>query len=154
MRVKRSAKNRQLMMSRFRKTDSGPELALRRALTRAQVRFEIYPKLPGSPDVVLADTRIVVFVHGCFWHGCPTHYRAPRTKPGYWSQKLESNKARDRSASRRLRNLGWHVATVWECSLKRNPDAVVRRLSRMGKRLPGGPVRAEVRMESTGPGAR
>jgi DNA mismatch endonuclease, patch repair protein len=142
------------MMSRFRKTDSGPELALRRALTHAQVRFETYPKLPGSPDVVLADARIVVFVQGCFWHGCPTHYRAPRTKPGYWSQKLESNKSRDRAASRRLRNLGWHVATVWECSLKRNPNAVVRRLSRMAKRLPKDRVRADVGAESTGLGAR
>jgi len=141
------------MMSRFRKTDSGPELALRKALAHAQVHFDTYPKLPGSPDIILDDARIVVFVHGCFWHGCPTHHRAPRSKMDYWSRKLERNKSRDRAATRRLRTLGWHVATVWECSLKKNPDAVATRISRMAGRLPKARVRPDVKAESARIGA-
>ena len=31
-------------------------------------------KLPESPDLVFPTRRVVVFVDGCFWHGCPTRH--------------------------------------------------------------------------------
>lgn len=119
-----------MMMARFRKRDSSPEVELRSALHKAGVLFRTYPKLPGSPDLILEGGQLVVFVHGCFWHGCPRHYRAPRTKRKYWSRKLEKNRARDRAVSNQLRRMGFRVAVVWECSVKSKPDAVVKRLLR------------------------
>lgn len=37
--------------------------------------------------------RIVVFVHGCFWHGhegC-RYYKLPKTRESFWVAKIESN---------------------------------------------------------------
>jgi DNA mismatch endonuclease, patch repair protein len=121
------------MMSRFRKTNSGPELTLRRALERNGLTYQAYPKLPGSPDLVLSRARVAIFVQGCFWHGCPEHYRAPRSRRGYWSAKLAGNKSRDRAAARRLRKMGWHVVTAWECTLKKDPGVVLARIARATK---------------------
>lgn len=125
------------MMARFRKIETGPELALRALLTEAGVPFEAYPALLGSPDLVLLDKEVAVFVHGCFWHGCRLHYRAPRSRPSYWKRKLDRNVKRDRSVSRRLRKAGWHVATVWECKIKRDPMAVIKRLLRIAEQSNG-----------------
>src|SRR5690606_32324214 len=65
---------RSQMMSGIRSRNTGPEMKVRRALHRQGYRFRLHRKdLPGTPDIVLPGRRIVVFVHGCFWHlheGC------------------------------------------------------------------------------------
>src|SRR5687767_15564066 len=50
-----------------------PELAFRKALWQAGLRGyrKNSKKLPGSPDVVFGKSKLAVFVHRCFWHGCP-----------------------------------------------------------------------------------
>lgn len=75
--------------------------------------------LPGRPDIVLPRYRSVVFVHGCFWHGhnCPL-YRLPKTRPEFWGEKIGKNRERDGRVEQQLRSSGWHVAVVWECSLR------------------------------------
>ena len=112
------------VMSRIRGRDTGPELALRSMLHRAGYRFtENGPKnrlLPGKPDVVLPKYRTVIFVHGCFWHGhenCPG-FRLPKSRCDWWLAKISGNKARDLRNETALRQLGWHVVTIWECALK------------------------------------
>lgn len=115
-------------MSQFGKRDTGPEKLLRKELRRVRVKYRTYPRLPGTPDLVLQDRQLIVFVHGCFWHGCPIHYRGPKSKPLYWKRKLETNQNRHRLAVSRLRRAGWHVFTVWECDIRRSPGAVVRRV--------------------------
>jgi len=87
--------------------------------------------LPGRPDFTFRSERVLVFVDGCFWHGCPKCYRAPSSNVEFWLQKVESNRRRDRSVSRQLRNAGWSVIRVWECSLRNYPDTVVRRVKRI-----------------------
>lgn len=75
--------------------------------------------MPGRPDIVLPKYRTVVFVHGCFWHGhdCPL-YRLPKTRPEFWLEKIEGNRARDKRVSDRLRSEGWRIIEVWECALR------------------------------------
>ncbi len=80
------------------------------------------------PDFVLARARLVVFVHGCFWHGCPLHGTTPSTRRSYWAPKLAANKARDRRIERSLRRRGWRVMRIWEHSVRRDPDRCVRRI--------------------------
>src|SRR5205823_4622097 len=92
-------------------------------------RFQTYSKLPGTPDIVLRDANVAVFVHGCFWHGCPRHYRLPKRNHQYWIPKLERNQARDRANTRALRRLGWSVVTTWECAVKKDVGRVCRRVS-------------------------
>ena len=102
----------------MRSRGTGPELAVRRALRALKLRSRWNrAELPGSPDVILPELKVAVFVHGCFWHGhrCRRGRRLPATRREYWLPKLARNKERDRRARRRLRAAGWRVVTVWEC---------------------------------------
>jgi DNA mismatch endonuclease (patch repair protein) len=102
-------------MSRMPRTSTGPELALRRALHGAGLRFRVGGAgLPGRPDIVFTRVRIAVFVDGCFWHRCPLHATAPRNNAGWWATKLDRNVARDREKDELLAGLGWSVVHVWE----------------------------------------
>jgi DNA mismatch endonuclease (patch repair protein) len=82
-----------------------------------------YP-LPGHPDFVFPKLRMVVFVDGCFWHGCPKHGRRPKSRCEYWNAKIDTNISRDRSVTSRLRLKGWRVIRIWEHELR--PTAELR----------------------------
>jgi len=89
--------------------------------------------LIGKPDFVFRRERVVVFVDGCFWHGCPKpkHAPMPKTRAEWWAAKLERNKIRDRLVTRTLRKDGWKVVRVWECDLARKHwPRVAQRLAR------------------------
>jgi DNA mismatch endonuclease (patch repair protein) len=112
------------VMSRIRGHDTKPELALRSMLHRMGYRFTVSGvrnrTLPGKPDVVLPKHQTVIFVHGCFWHGhadCP-HFRLPKSRRAWWKAKILGNQLRDTRNEQQLRELGWHVVTIWECALK------------------------------------
>jgi DNA mismatch endonuclease, patch repair protein len=85
--------------------------------------------LIGKPDFVFRASRVVVFVDGCFWHGCPKCYRRPASNQQYWDQKVARNRRRDRSVTRALRGQGWLVIRVWHHELKR-PTAVATRIQK------------------------
>src|SRR5262245_57356954 len=109
-------------MRRIRGKNTRPEIAVRRALHAAGLRFRLHRReLPGCPDIVLPSRRICVFVHGCFWHGC-SRCRSGRRRVAsnvpYWSAKIARNKARDAQSVARLRKLGWKVLTIWECEAR------------------------------------
>lgn len=86
--------------------------------------------LPGKPDFAWRKEKVAVFVDGCFWHGCPRCYRAPRHNAAFWKAKVEGNRRRDRRADRQLRAMGWRVLRIWEC---RVGDSVT--LSRLRRAL-------------------
>lgn len=116
--------------------DTGPELALRRALWAAGLRGyrKNVRKLPGSPDVVFGPARLAIFVHGCYWHSCPTctRNRTPKTNAAYWQAKFEGNRARDARDQAKLIEMGWRVLVIWECELKpSNVPAVIERVRQM-----------------------
>jgi DNA mismatch endonuclease (patch repair protein) len=88
--------------------------------------------LPGRPDFTFPKQRVCIFVHGCFWHNCPRCAKRSKTRPDYWSNKIETNKSRDRRSARELRRRGYKVFVVWECTLRRkNPIHAARRLVRL-----------------------
>ena len=115
---------RSALMKRVRRSDTAPELKIRKALHRQGLRYVIGDKrLPGSPDLVFPRHRSVVFVHGCFWHGHECRQgRAPSTKQEFWIPKIEGNKHRDERKRVLLEALGWRVLTVWECEFKKLGD--------------------------------
>ncbi|MBZ5639095.1 MAG: very short patch repair endonuclease [Acidobacteriia bacterium] len=107
-------------MSRVRRHGTEPEIHVRRAVRALGWRFRMHVKdLPGCPDIVLVDFRMVLRVHGCFWHGhrCKRG-RLPTTNRAFWIAKIENNRSRDRRTQRQLRSLGWRVVTLWECRLR------------------------------------
>ena len=83
--------------------------------------------LPGRPDFVFPAKRLVVFVDGCFWHGCPRHGTQPKGNAAFWRAKFRRNQERDRRDTRRLRGAGWRVLRLWEHELKPKARAVLLR---------------------------
>lgn len=134
-----TAAQRSALMAKIRGKDTRPEMAVRSLLHGAGFRFRLHAKdLPGRPDLVLPKHRTVVFVHGCFWHRharCRDGRSMPGSNQSYWVPKFERNLARDRRVKQALRRRGWRVITVWECQIRRAPEAV---LLRVAKRLAGG----------------
>ena len=123
-------------MSLVRGKDTKPEVLVRKYLFSKGLRFRKNdPRLPGKPDVVLPKYRTVVFVNGCFWHAHEGCRRAsvPESHREYWEAKLRRNKERDAEVEKELKEAGWKVLTVWECSLKKSVreetlDALYRRI--------------------------
>lgn len=116
-----TTEKRSAVMRAVKSTDTKPEIALRKALHRLGFRYRLNVKdLPGKPDLVFPRHNVVIFVHGCFWHGhaCKRGARAPKTNAEYWREKIARNKARDKKNAAALKALGWRVITVWECELK------------------------------------
>jgi DNA mismatch endonuclease (patch repair protein) len=107
-------------MGRIRSRDTKPELIIRRGLHAQGLRFRLHDRaLPGTPDLVFAGRKAVVFVHGCFWHGhdCPLGV-TPGTRTEFWENKIGANRARDQTNETKLLASGWRVLTVWECALR------------------------------------
>ncbi len=111
---------RSRMMSAVRRSGTRIEHQIRRDLHGRGFRFRVDVRgLPGRPDLALRKYNAVVFVHGCFWHGHDCRlFRLPATRQDFWSQKLASNRLRDEGSVRRLQELGWRIAVVWECALR------------------------------------
>lgn len=105
-------------MGRVRRRDTKPEVEIRRALHALGHRFRVdravLPERRRRADIVFGPARVVVFVDGCFWHGCPEHATWPKANEAFWREKIETNRQRDRDTDERLRTLGWEVIRVWE----------------------------------------
>jgi DNA mismatch endonuclease (patch repair protein) len=78
-----STEGRAANMRAIRRTDTKPEVALRRALHRQGYRFRKDYRLDLAdgkrvrPDIAFTARRVAVFVDGCFWHACPEHGGRP-----------------------------------------------------------------------------
>ncbi|MFJ5278531.1 very short patch repair endonuclease [Streptomyces parvulus] len=105
-------------MQAIRSRDTTPERLIRRLVHARGLRYRVAARpLPGlrrTADMVFRPAKVAVFIDGCYWHGCPEHYVPPKTNPGYWSDKVARNMARDRDTDRRLAAEGWMVLRFWE----------------------------------------
>jgi DNA mismatch endonuclease (patch repair protein) len=109
--------------------NASTELKVMRALRLAGLTgWRRHLPVFGRPDFAFPKSRVALFIDGCFWHGCPRCYQAPKSSSAFWRQKLSKNRKRDRQVSRQLRNDGWKVVRVWECELK-FPARLLRRLT-------------------------
>jgi len=115
-------------MAAVKGKNTGPEVALRKALYAAGVRGWRchYQKAAGTPDIAWPGRKVAVFVDGAFWHGHPSRHR-PGRSGSYWDDKIARNVKRDRAVDAQLRELGWRVVRLWDFDVKRDlPDAVAR----------------------------
>jgi len=102
-------------MRGIRTRRTGVELRARRVLRQSGVKFRGNVKsLPGSPDLVIPELSLAIFVNGCFWHGCPRCFKAPKHNRAWWVKKIANNKRRDRRVARALRSRGYSVMNLWE----------------------------------------
>jgi DNA mismatch endonuclease (patch repair protein) len=116
------------MMSGIKGKDTQPEMKVRRYLHGMGFRYRLHSRtLPGAPDICLARYRVVIFVHGCFWHrheGCGLSYM-PASNKAQWSGKFKQNVERDRKNIDALSNAGWRVIILWECGLRRHESTLL-----------------------------
>ncbi|MFI2190625.1 very short patch repair endonuclease [Streptomyces sioyaensis] len=143
-------------MSRQGGRDTGPELAVRRLLYAAGLRYRLQRRVPGMArrtiDIAFPGPRIAVFLDGCFWHGCPKHATSPKANAQWWRTKLEGNVARDAEANAHLESAGWTVLRFWE---HESPEDVAEQVARAvrtarqqsheGSRPPSGSQEAQER---------
>jgi DNA mismatch endonuclease (patch repair protein) len=105
-------------MQAIRSRDTKPEQKIRSLVHGRGLRYRVsarpLPELRRTADMVFRNVKVAVFIDGCYWHGCPEHYVAPRTNSGYWSEKVAGNIARDRDTDQRLKDAGWLVLRFWE----------------------------------------
>ena len=94
---------------------TGVEQRARRVLRLEKLKFKGNVKtLPGTPDLVIPELDLAIFVNGCFWHGCPRCCTAPKYNRAWWNKKISNNRRRDRRVTRKLRNQGYSVIHLWE----------------------------------------
>jgi DNA mismatch endonuclease (patch repair protein) len=109
---------RSRIMRAVRRTDTRPELVVRKLVHALGFRFRLHRKdLPGTPDLVLPRLNTVIFVHGCFWHRHASCAKTtmPKTRVEFWREKFDANTRRDARKNRQLRTAGWRVIVIWEC---------------------------------------
>lgn len=100
------------------RSDTAPELAIRKLVFAAGLRYRIHakpiPTFRRRADLVFRTTRVAVLVDGCFWHGCRHHVKTPASNVSWWAEKIRRNRERDRETSAIFRRAGWKVVRVWE----------------------------------------
>ncbi|MEU6453626.1 very short patch repair endonuclease [Streptomyces sp. NPDC047065] len=105
-------------MSRQSSKDTAREVAVRRALYRAGLRYRVELPVPGMQrrriDIAFTRVKLAIFIDGCFWHGCVAHQSQPKSNVEWWRDKLDRNMARDRETVEHLKHLGWTVLRFWE----------------------------------------
>jgi DNA mismatch endonuclease Vsr len=106
------------------------EARLRAQLVCAGVRgWRLHPKgLAGKPDVLFTQRRLVVFVDGCYWHGCPCCVRPRNVNSEYWRAKIEGNARRDKRNTHALEAEGYRVLRIWEHELADADGRVIERI--------------------------
>ena len=115
-----SKDKRSAIMSRITGFETKPEIIVRQHLFSLGFRFKKNVKeLPGKPDIVLPKYNIVIFVHGCFWHGhnCKAG-KLPETRKNWWANKIKETRKRDKKNIEILKSLGWNSIVIWECEIK------------------------------------
>ena len=111
-----------------------PELRVRALLRQLGLRYSLHSrKLSGKPDLVLRESKIAIFVHGCFWHMHRCRYGrvVPATNAEFWQKKRLSNVARDKRNRKELRKEGWQVVTIWECWTRKPKELLEHVTSRL-----------------------
>lgn len=107
-------------MSKIRgKGNKDTELAMIRIFKEHHITgWRRNQKVFGKPDFTFWKQRVVVFVDGCFWHGCPVHATKPKNNAEFWEKKLGKNKERDQTVNDELVKRGWRVIRIWEHELR------------------------------------
>lgn len=106
---------------------TAPELDLASALWKKGLRYltdcgykaRHGKSLPGHPDLIFTRKKVVVFLDGCYWHGCPTCQKSARETNPFWLDKIKSNRERDQRNTALLEGMGWCVLRIWEHQVRR-----------------------------------
>ena len=104
-----------------------PELIAQKILDELEINYSKHAKeLPGTPDIVIEDLKLVIFVHGCFWHK-------------HSCQKItEEDQAiikKDIEIINQVISKGYKPIILWECDLINNQIQAKKKLSHLIDKL-------------------
>lgn len=130
----RDSKVTHKIMAAIPSKDTEPELMLRKALWKENLRYRVnYKKLPGKPDIVFTKYHVVVFCDGDYWHGHNWTIRGlsslEEELAGYsefWRSKILRNIERDTEVNQTLKAHGWTVIRIWESDIRSDLDGCVK----------------------------
>ncbi len=126
------------IMSSIRSKDTKIETVFRKEIYKCGIRgYRVnYVKLPGKPDIVFLRKKIIIFIHGCFWHGCLIcGRRIPKHNFEYWHAKIENNIARDKRNKQALEQMGYEVFEVWEHEIKNTLPEIIEKMVKVLKHI-------------------
>ena len=116
-------------LSHVKSKETRPEILLRKKLWQLGLRgYRKYPPLPGKPDLLFPRPKIVIFIDGCFWHGCTNHFKLPKNNAQWWADKIQTTKRRDIRVQRELEIMGYRVLRLWEHDVKGDIDTAVEKI--------------------------
>ena len=115
-----------------------PERALASGLWRHGLRYLTHEgfaaltgkRLIGKPDLVFSRKKVLIFVDGCFWHGCSDCGKSPEQSGQFWVDKIANNRERDSRVTANLENDGWTVLRIPEHEV-RTKAALSRTVERL-----------------------
>ncbi len=111
-------RKRSEIISRLRSTGTSPELKLfelvRDFVAHPREILRNLADIPGQRDILMPSLQLAFFVDQCLFHGCPLHFKVPKTNTDFWEQKASRNKSKDLRTRRRLRDIGFSVWSLWE----------------------------------------
>ena len=117
----KSPEERSKNMSAIKRSDTKPELFIRRLLFDSGYRYRLQTnKIPGHPDLWMRKYNSAIFVHGCFWHrhkDCTMAYM-PKSRTDFWESKFNKNIQRDQIVAEQLREQKIKCLIIWECTIK------------------------------------
>ena len=105
-------------MSRIRSRGTRPEMRVHGFMKSRKIPHKMWPKMPGNPDILLGRGKTVIFIDGCFFHGCPLHFRVPKTNSAFWRGKIRDNGKRRQKSLKVLGKMGYSAVSIWEHDLK------------------------------------
>ncbi len=124
-----SKEDRSKRMSLIRSKWTKPEKWLHNHLKGNKIRHKMHPRIKGSPDIIILEKSLAIFIHGCFWHACKKCYRKPMNNKEFWENKIVKNLERDKRNKKQLEKDGWKTLVIWECEIPRNnPNKEIRKI--------------------------
>jgi DNA mismatch endonuclease, patch repair protein len=121
--------HRRKNMQNIRSKGTKPERLIMRELRRRKIYFAHHAdSIIGKPDIVFRRKKTAVFIDSDFWHYHPKRFIMPQTNVGYWSQKIQRNRRRDKEVNEQLKHDGWKVIRIWEYDVKNRFEKCIRKI--------------------------
>ncbi len=121
-------KQRSYNMSQVKPKNTLPERIIFKKLKEKGIKFKKHYDLPGKPDVVILNKKVVVFIDGEFWHG-RTFSKWKNDLSDFWLKKIGDNIKRDRKNKKMLRDKGWKVIRLWDKAIIKNPEKEIKKIT-------------------------